>query len=58
MPKRCKKGTRKCKYSNSCVKKNSVKRTKRCPSGQRQCANRSCYVYKSSMKTRSRRSRS
>lgn len=42
---RCARGSRKCKYSDECVKIVRQRRTRRCKRGQRQCANRQCYDY-------------
>ena len=41
---RCKKGTRKCKYTNSCVRKTKTKRRlSKCKRGYRQCADKICH---------------
>ena len=43
---RCRKGFRHCSRKNTCVAKNSTRRTKRCEKGTRQCADRNCYHLK------------
>lgn len=54
---RCKKGTRRCKYTKKCVSKVSQKRDTKCRRGHRQCANRVCYLSKPNITAKSLRSR-
>ena len=40
---RCKKGTRRCIYSEKCVTINKTKTKKRCKRDHRKCADHSCH---------------
>lgn len=49
----CRKGTRRCSVSKTCVSKTGKNKT-RCSVGTRKCANSKCYKKNKSVKSRSR----